>query len=155
MRKNRKLTSFVLVMILTVALAVTAMAASHYTGNQYATYSTGRIGVESYIYYGSNTTTNINITSSVVFVRNEVGVYAGPVNVRITEEPSGSNLFEDTDFVLIENGGPIVRSEIAVGETFEKDDYVFFKAFVNIFDHVSVGWDTFIYPSSFSSSFHS
>lgn len=154
MRKNRKLTSFVLVMILAVALAATAMAAHHYMGNQYATYGAGRIGLESYIYYGTNTTSNINITSAVSFVRNECGSTAGPVTFSASVQPSGSNSFSKSDYVSVPTGGSIVRSEIAVNRTFAKSNYVFCQNLVQIHD-VAVGWDTFIYPSSFSSSFHS
>lgn len=154
---NKKLCRYIATsLVFALLLAVPSFAASHYTGNQYASYGSGRVGVEAYIYYSTNTSSSIYITSSVIFVRNEVPFTAGPVNFSVSEQPASTS-YSYNSYVSIPSGD-LQRVEKAVNRSFSKttgtNGYVFCQSYVQI-DSVPCGWDTFCYPNSFSSSFHS
>lgn len=173
---NKKLCRYIATsLVFALLLAVPSFAAHHYTGNQYAVYGSGKIGVEAYIYYNSNTSSSINVTSSVMFIRNYTANVLDHLLFRAIEMPSNDTYNYSVWEENIGNGD-LKRVELPVNETFSKttgsNGYVFFQSKVAIgevsvtsdwyYGDVSVtvpgvyiGWDTFCYPNSFSSSFHS
>ncbi len=165
---NKKLCRYIATsLVFALLLAVPSFAAHHYTGNQYAVYGSARVGVEAYIYYSTNTSSNIYVTSSAMYVRNYTIETIDNAFFKATEIPSYNEREYPFDtFAIAPNG--LQRIERSVNASFSKspssNGYVLFQSKVAVGSTdasgipsagVVVGWDTFCYPNSFSSSFHS
>lgn len=171
-KKSQKLRTFFLLSVLTAVMCAQAFAASYHTGTGTATTLLGDAHVDSYIYYSSNTTTQLSLTSVTYYISHDITLPAtyriNDISTFVTASPS----MTEREFFLHDlNIGPNynTRVELKTPGTFTKGSGSADTSYVLVRPRVAlasatyngitiptkyVGYDVFFWRDSITKSFH-
>lgn len=165
MRKTKHSKALLLAGVLMVSMCLPAFAASYHTGIEEAEFGAGSVYVDAYVYYSSNTSSSISITSVVEYISHSIPLLE--IDEAIAYIYGAQSASPDMHNEMNLGIGPNVNTRVEVGvyDTFSKSGgYVMCQARAILgsadvdgleIPGYGVGWDIFFEPNSTWATFHS
>lgn len=173
MRKTRRFKALLLTGVLMAAMCLPTFAAFYHTGEGTATTFLGNVYIDNYIYYSSNTSTELKLVSVVYMIEHEIDPPTSDYSINdiatlVTESPSMAQT-EFYDYNLDIQANTLTRIEIPTGGTFTKGSGSASTSYVLVRPRVAlaafewqdleiptqyVGYDVFFWRDSITKSFH-